>query len=624
MICAVINAQNYPTKIVNGKEYYVYTVQKGEGLYSVSKKFNVLQAEIYDANPNLKEGLKLGQTLLIPTKKTVQPTENKPVSSATIIEHIVVAKQTFYSICKMYGVEQQQIVDLNPNIDIQKLKIGQIIKIPVNDNRQTAAKEEVKPQTKPEEPKIEPKPIIQKKFVTYEVQKKETLYSISKVFGVSINDILEANPFAEDGIRKGDVLQIPVNENVAQTTENQRVETTHKVEKKETLYGIAKQYNISQEELIAANPQIADGLKVGKILTIPAVAKTAVTPPQPVIKEEKPVVKPEIIKKNLKIAYLLPFSNNSEQNISTERFIEFYKGSLIALEEAKTHGVSVEVKTFDTGVTTELLAGILADNFLVGADIIIGPAYTEQVSAVAAFAKKNKIAQVVPFTSKIDRADKHDYLYQFNPTNEDIFPAVTDEFISRFSKDNIIFVDFANENSNDKGFQFASNLKKHLKLRAIKFIEIKQDNSLNPNLKDEKNLVVLATSNVEEISSLAPYYKTLNASNTAFWLSDDISKRFSDLPNATSYSIFNNSAVTEKYLSAYKKYFNVRSASSAPDYDLIGYDLTLYFCMAQKENFVYKFVPSSEKSPFMQSSLKFTPQKSGKGFVNCGFFIYNF
>ena len=63
-------AGEYPTKIVGGKPYYEYSVAKSEGFYSISKKFGVTQAEIQEANPQTKNGLKEGEHLLIPKKNT--------------------------------------------------------------------------------------------------------------------------------------------------------------------------------------------------------------------------------------------------------------------------------------------------------------------------------------------------------------------------------------------------------------------------------------------------------------------------------------------------------------------------------------------------------------------------
>ena len=58
-VCAL--AQDYPIKNIDGVDYYVYTVEPSEGLYRISKKFNVLQADIYKANPSVNEGLKASQ-----------------------------------------------------------------------------------------------------------------------------------------------------------------------------------------------------------------------------------------------------------------------------------------------------------------------------------------------------------------------------------------------------------------------------------------------------------------------------------------------------------------------------------------------------------------------------------
>ena len=69
LISIISTAQNYPIQNINGVEYYVYTVEASEGLYRISKKFNVLQADIYKANPGITEAIKAGQTLYIPVNK---------------------------------------------------------------------------------------------------------------------------------------------------------------------------------------------------------------------------------------------------------------------------------------------------------------------------------------------------------------------------------------------------------------------------------------------------------------------------------------------------------------------------------------------------------------------------
>jgi len=248
-------------------EYYVYTVEASEGLYRISKKFNVLQADIYKANPGITEAIKAGQTLYIPVNKgNGSKSTQKSSSQKKVIEHKVLAKQTLYSISKMYGVEQSDIVGMNPEIQGNTIKIGQTLKIPISNMTKGEEQERVINQIN--DTQLPPQSNtsnrnVKKKYVTYEVKnKKETLYSISKQFGVSINEIIEANPYAQDGIKKGDILQIPIEEkNIPKTSGN---ELYHLVQPKETIYGICKQYNISKEDLFRRNPRLqTEGLKYG-------------------------------------------------------------------------------------------------------------------------------------------------------------------------------------------------------------------------------------------------------------------------------------------------------------------------------------------------------------------------
>jgi len=71
---AIYSQENaYSTKKINGKEYFLYTVQQGEGIYGISKKFDVTQEELSKVNPEINSGLKNGQQLLVPvTQKNKQ------------------------------------------------------------------------------------------------------------------------------------------------------------------------------------------------------------------------------------------------------------------------------------------------------------------------------------------------------------------------------------------------------------------------------------------------------------------------------------------------------------------------------------------------------------------------
>ena len=618
LISIISTAQNYPIQNINGVEYYVYTVEASEGLYRISKKFNVLQADIYKANPGITEAIKAGQTLYIPVNngnsgKSMQ----KSGSQKKVIEHKVLAKQTLYSISKMYGVEQSDIVGMNPEIQGNTIKIGQTLKIPISNMTKGEEQERVINQIN--DTQLPPQSNtsnrnVKKKYVTYEVKnKKETLYSISKQFGVSINEIIEANPYAQDGIKKGDILQIPIDEkNIPKTSGN---ELYHLVQPKETIYGICKQYNISKEDLFRRNPRLqTEGLKYGDTIFIASAGKTLGNTT-------------DDNTRTYKIAYLLPFSiGEKERNVNIERFIDFYRGSLIAMEDIKTSGISLEVYTFDTQLGTSKTQEILKSKLPKDIDLIIGPAYPEQITQVASFAKKNNIVQVVPFTSHISNSDRYAQQYQFNPVPNDLDKIVAANIFNKFKDNNIYMVYFSNEENEQSFYTLPEQLERLMKSKSVRYVrlninDISKDKIASIANNNKHNLIVIRQCQTSDFQELIDMFDN-NTRNITFVTEHNIfdyAQKDKSLKNKdiVSYSLF-NTAPTNKYISSYNNYFPTRSkAQSTPNYDLLGYDITLYFCKALQPN---KQLIFPQDVALQQSTFNFTKQNNA--FLNTGCFIY--
>lgn len=102
---------------IDGKTFYLHKAEKGQTLYSISKAYEVDINDINAANPELKDGLKAGQTIKIPVKQTY-------------IKHTVAKKETLYGISKKYNVRMDLLVNSNPEAT-NGLTIGQILKIPI-------------------------------------------------------------------------------------------------------------------------------------------------------------------------------------------------------------------------------------------------------------------------------------------------------------------------------------------------------------------------------------------------------------------------------------------------------------------------------------------------------------
>lgn len=312
-----------------------HTIVKGETVSSIAEKYEVKQSEIYKLNPKAKNLLKLNSVLLIPTiAEKNKNTKTKIAINHSEKEHEVLAKETLYGIAKEYGISVKELNQANPTLETSELKIGQKITIPGNakSNSEIAVTSQSKKTSQNKPVEIVSQSIeatnSNPEFTSIEVLPKESKYSITRKYGITIEDFNKANPkLGVKSLKVGQKVLIPANavatsEIVAAPKEtiekpkeelaiahlskkeklkaeiaakNDVVENTNsediirEVLPKETKYGIAKQYGITVQELEKQNPEIAKSLPVGYKLNI----HTANAP-----KEEVAVIVNEEVNKN--------------------------------------------------------------------------------------------------------------------------------------------------------------------------------------------------------------------------------------------------------------------------------------------------------------------------------------
>lgn len=104
----------------------------------------------------------------------------------------------------------------------------------------------------------------------HRVQPGETIYSISKAFGIEQGELVKANPVLVHGLKVGQELQIPVVEDEGQDELPNFIR--YKVKRNNTLHYIAKQYDVEIEDILKYNPEAGNGIKPGQILRIPVKA----------------------------------------------------------------------------------------------------------------------------------------------------------------------------------------------------------------------------------------------------------------------------------------------------------------------------------------------------------------
>jgi LysM repeat protein len=111
-ICLIFNLQAQET----------HDVKNGETLYSVSKQYDVTISDLVKANPKAKRGLRNGMSIVIPII-------HESIDTVVYIMHKVKPLESFYSIKNKYGIEQQELLEYNPQL-IDGFRSGTFIKVP--------------------------------------------------------------------------------------------------------------------------------------------------------------------------------------------------------------------------------------------------------------------------------------------------------------------------------------------------------------------------------------------------------------------------------------------------------------------------------------------------------------
>ena len=304
-----------------GQNMVKHTVAAGETIQVIAQKYKVTPYDIYKLNPDSQSGIKVNSVLLIPKSvgKTVAKDDNKSNSkknsqvSSSDKTHIVVAKETLYSISKKYDISIAFLEAANPFLKTDGLQPGQVLKIIYYE----------------EPPKVATN---SKMYTIHEVVAGETKYSISKKYGVSIEDLEKSNPEIVSSLSIGLKLKVEKTalkaENQKDTEENSKPKVIsntdtntieYTVKAGETLYSLTKMFNMSQDRLILFNPELNNGVREGMVLNLPKMAVFAQK------KEYFDLSKTINTTKRKKLTILLPFNADKIENDTINSIIGTFK-----------------------------------------------------------------------------------------------------------------------------------------------------------------------------------------------------------------------------------------------------------------------------------------------------------
>jgi LysM repeat protein len=336
--CAGLHAQT------TGSGYFLHTVAQGQSVYSIANMYGVKAADIIRLNPGSDEKIKAGATLKIP-----QTAGGKQKF------HTIQAGETLYQLTVRYGVPASRICAANPGLSAANFRAGQVIAIPTATAGDASASAE------------------------------------------AVNSAATAATTPAPS-QKGATAK--------KTTGSQtRYRDIHQVEKKETIYSISRLYGITEEELIEANPELrTEKLKKGAFVGIPYAKGTPGVSGPGVVQLNRTVgdtqasdspSNDELFNKNrksaakvstLKVGVMLPFMTQASGNREEQmRMVEYYEGFLMAVDSLKNRGTNIDLYTYDTGKDAQSLQAVLERSELKDMHLIFGPGYASHVKPVADF-----------------------------------------------------------------------------------------------------------------------------------------------------------------------------------------------------------------------------------------------
>lgn len=377
-------------------------------------------------------------------------------------------------------------------------------------------------------------------YYIHTVQAKETFYGLSKLYGVSIDDIQMSN----DNLRSlsiGQQIKIPV---VAETAaesqykdgeliiKNGQSFVVHNVQQGETIYALARHYQTSAGQILAANPAINNGqISIGQQLFIPF--SGTVVPPHNIVSQNTINGNPNgvtdtypndttnqqiaqndttFIKKNdVYISLMLPFfldknAHQSDEGIinkpkeiytHTYQFLEYYEGVLMAIDTLKSRGMNI---TLDVIESNNDSTSINISKIKTNTNLIIGPVFPKTFPAVAGFAKRHSIPIISPLSTEETNAT-NPFVVQMNTPQKFRFKAMVDYIIQHNDHTHVCIV-YNNESLEKKSMTLCkaafNERKSDLDSKHISFEEIyfpsAGTSGLDRALSKKENAIVVVLS----------------------------------------------------------------------------------------------------------------------------------
>ena len=291
----------------------------------------------------------------------------------------------------------------------------------------------------------------------------------------------------------------------------------------------------------------------------------------------------------VRVGVLLPLK---EQSARGTTMVEFYRGMLMAIDDLKQQGYSVDVMAVDAGVSEESMKQALTDGHLAQSDVIFGPADVSQVPVMASYCKEHSIRLVLPFNTPCPQVYTNPYVYVTGVMQELLFPVVTTLVMREMENSNFVF--YETGETDERGRAFFDHLKQIVHLRGLQSTTLRASDGVGgftAGLNQfRKNVIVMDTRSQSALVPLVGNLKLFRDQQPEYkvsllgfpeWLTyTNTMLRDFYLFDTYVYSPYYRNPLggrVAKFEQRYLQNFGQASRNVFPKAEMLGYDLGMYF-----------------------------------------------
>ena len=539
-----------------------------------------------------------------------------------------------------------------------------------------------------------------RQYYVYKVHRHDNVYGVADLLGLTRDDIVSNNPDAAQGLKDGQELFFPVekygDKNAKSLDAASMSVMDYKVKKGETVFGISRKFHTTPEVIYELNPGAENGIKAGYMLKVPMDGGAPVSAVKPQPKEEK--VEPKVTEpaeevseekqirisdvtpedaakaqeelqkvqeepaigvddsddldktapvvaedKEYTVVVMLPFMLREDASRTASQATEFYKGMLVAAEKLKNRAPKLKIIAVDTDNRPSVVRELLdTDHRLKEADIIIAPDNRELLDMVAEFGRTNKIYVMNVANSRSDLYVSNPYVMQGLIPSQDMLEKAAGIFVEGL--DGATPVILRNLNGKEDKKAFVDMVMTRLGAEGIPFTVVEYEGGLSQSelesqlgeLPEGAKFVFLPTSGtLGEFNRISATLEKLRAKlfeaggdlrlfGYPEWttFTNDTKSALHELKTtiyARSYANFDSPAVSEVN-EQFKHWYGSPMTEGVPVQGLMGYDLIGYLIddMADGD------VATQSSFTGIQSSYDFGREDGAQGVVNKALYVVEF